>query len=56
MHKTSFARYVCKENKQGHKKSQVDLVVVPKATARSSVFSFRMVKGDILSGPWGRCL
>lgn len=31
--KSSFARYVCKENKQRHKKSQVDLVVIPEVTA-----------------------
>lgn len=44
---------VCKENKQGHKKSQVDLVVVPKATARASLFSIRLVTGDLLPARGG---
>lgn len=53
MHKNSFARYVCKENKQRHKKSQVDLIVVSEATSRASLFSVRMVTGDALQARGG---
>ena len=54
MHKKSFARYVCKENKQKtQEKPQVDLVVVPEATARASIFSVRLVTEDALPARGG---